>query len=95
MAHNCFFAPNLKQDVTVGILLVWYNYLCTYLACTHRGHDRNERGTIGKYRNHEAPRSMPKVLVATQMQYWRKNKHQPRQYTSNYCKRSPSYRSIE
>jgi len=33
---NCWFSLNLKEDLTVGILLVLYINLFTCLACTHR-----------------------------------------------------------
>jgi len=61
---DCLLSLNLKQDLTVDILLVYIHRLRFWLAhfFDMLGGDR---GITRKYRNYEAPRSTHKVLVAT------------------------------
>jgi len=78
--------------LAVGILLVlhihflrgWFAHIVDMLGVIEESQ---------KYRNHEAPRSTRKVLVATHSQYWRKNTSKQR--ASNYCNWSLSYGSIK
>ena len=45
-------------------------WFCTYLACTPHLHVGGDRGITRKQRNHGAPRSTRKVLVAAQKRRW-------------------------
>ena len=67
---------NLKQDVTVGVILTIIIYIIVYIYLSHvcLAHIvyvlvRGNRGITRKYSNPEAPRSTRKLLIPAQRHY--------------------------
>ena len=74
---KAFAFLNLKQDVTVGVLLTIIIYIIVYIHLSHVCLAqivymlvRGNRGITRKCRNPEAPRSTRKLLIPAQRHYW-------------------------